>query len=205
MPHFYAEAVRQRLRVSIHHYSDLCPVTSGTEFATIGDAILALGLHDLGWNPDRDCVRHEFYRELVSLNYRTGYWLHADVSFRNLSGRFINPDIVIGIIEELTEARRSARGRSHPFAMRPDDFRMCPVPHTGRRHRARIRRRIRTTAERREAACVSFDADVSEVGIRARAKRSFCNLPEYRDDIYRSDRRNDGWKSNRKTQWRIVE
>lgn len=205
MTHFNAAAPRHRMRVSVYHHSSLCPIISGTEFDTLDDALNAFGLYQLDWNPERDAVRHSFYLHLFSGTYRTGYDFHADVSFRDWRGRFINPDVVLLAVSRLIEARRSRWGsaRLKLSGMRSEDFRLCPVPFTGRGYRARIRRRIRTTAERREAVALAFDDEVIEVGIKARAGRNFANLPEYRDDIYRSDRRNDGWKSNRKTQWRV--
>jgi hypothetical protein len=205
MNHFHADAVRNRMRVSVHHYSSLCPIRSGTEFDSIDDALHAFGLWQLEWNPDADSVRHSFYLELFSGTFRTGYDYHADISLRDHRGRFINPDVVLQRVAALIETRRSRPFRlsRHMVGYRPEiDFRNGAVPRTGRGYHARIRRRIRTTAERREAAWVEFDEEVIEVGVRARAKRSFCNLPDYRDDYYRSDRKNNGWKSNRKTQWR---
>lgn len=205
MNHFHADAVRHRMRVSVHHYSTLCPIRSGTEFASIDDALSAFGLHQLGWNPDADGVRHSFYLELFSGSFRTGYDFHADITLRDHRGRFIKPDVVLQRVAALLGVRRSPplRRYRHTLAYRPEiDFRNGAVPFTGRGYRARIRRRIKTTAERREAAWIAVDEEVFEAGIRSRAKRSFCNLPDYRDDYYRSDRKNNGWKSNRRTQWR---
>ncbi len=207
MNHYHADAVRHRMRVSVHHYSILCPIRSGTEFDSIDDALCAFGLFQLGWNPDADAVRHSFYLELFSGTFRTGYDYYADISLRDHRGRFIKPDVVLQRVAALVEARRSRPCRSWrgTLCYRPEvDFRNGAVPRTGRSYRARIRRHIRTTAERREAVWLEFDDEAASVGIRARAKRSFCNLPDYRDDYYRSDRKNDGWKSNRKKQWRAA-
>ena len=204
MTHFNAAAVRSRLRVSVHHHSILCPIPSGTEFDSIDDALEAFGLSQLDWNPDRDAVRHSFFLTLLSGTFRTGCYFHADISLRDYRGRFINPDVVLQAVGRLLAARRMGiRGRRVVSSgLRAEDFRVCPVPFTGQGYRSRIRRHIRTTAERREAAWIAYDEEAVETGLRARAKRSFCNLPDYRDDFYRSDRKNDGWKSNRMNQWR---
>jgi hypothetical protein len=204
MTHFHADALRHRMRVSVHHHSHLCPIPSGTEYCSLDDAIHALGRGHLGWNPDVDAVRLDFCLVLFNGTYHTDYCFHADLTFRDYAGRIIKPDVVIQRMKHLIELSRTRPRRSFRDTLlyRKEDFRNGPVPFTGKGYRGRIRRHIKTTAERREAAWVAFDEDVAGVGLRARAKRSFRNLPEYRDDIYRSDCHDHGWKSNRKYQWR---
>jgi hypothetical protein len=204
MTYFHADALRHRMRVSVHHYSNLCPIPSGTDFDTIDDALRVFGIYHLGWNPDSDAVRYDFPLTLFSGTFRTGYDYYTDLCFRDFAGRFINPDVILQRVHALIEARRASprRLRRNTLGYLPENFRKGTVPFTGRGYHARIRRRIKTTAERREAAWLAFDEDAAHTGTRARAKRNFANLPEYRDDLYRSDRKNNGWKSNRKTQWR---
>jgi hypothetical protein len=199
MTHFHADAVLFRMRVSVHHYSDLCPISSGAEFDTIDDALKSMGLHQFEWNPDRDSVRYSFCLVLFSGTFRTGYDFFADVCFRDFRGRFINPDVVLRRVEELIELQKN---RWLLPSLPPREFRRGPVPFTGRGYRSSIRRHIKTTAERREAERLALDDDAIEAGIRVRAKRNARNIPSYYDDIYRSDFFDHGWKSNRKTQWR---
>lgn len=203
MTNFHADAVRNRARVSVYHYSDLCPIHSGTEFDSLDAALIEFGPCQLDWNPDRDAVRHSFRLHLFSGTRRTGFDFHADVSFRDHRGRLIKPDVVVQAVGRILCSRRSGSSRFLYQGMRPEDFRLRPVAFTGRGYHAKIRRRIRTTAERLAAAMLEFDEDARELGLKARAKRNFSNLPEYRDDIYRSDWRDNGWKSNRRKQWRV--
>jgi hypothetical protein len=205
MTHFHADAVRNRLRVSIHHYSSLFRIPSGTEYESIDDALHTLGLYHLEWNPERDSVRHDYCIEFRSPRFVTDYCYNVDVCFRDYSGLFVNPDVVLRRVDELLAIRRDRfRHVVRGVGYSAENFRKGAVPFTGRGYHARIRRRIRTTAERREAAWIAFDEGAAEGGvrIRPRAKRSFRNLPDYRDDYYRSDRKNNGWKSHRKTQWK---
>lgn len=203
MTHFHADAVRNRLRVSIHHYSSSFRIPSGTEYETIEDAFYALGLYHLEWNPERDSVRLHYCIEFRSPRFVTDHCFHVDICFRDYSGRFINPDVVLRRAAEVVAARRDrSRFVVRGVGYSPENFRNGAVPFTGRGYHSRIRRHVRTTAERRESAWLAFDEEVAEAGIRGRAKRSFRILPEYRDDILRSDYYDNGWKSNRKTQWK---
>jgi hypothetical protein len=61
-----------------------------------------------------------------------------------------------------------------------------------------FRRGLRTTQERRLNAF--YDAEAGEP--RPRSARSGRNLPDYRDDLRRSDYGDRNWKRYRKHQWK---
>lgn len=83
----------------------------------------------------------------------------------------------------------------------PSDFRLRPVPGTGRRGGwGRWLRRMRTTQERRAAEAIAHDEDCIEVKVKARARRNFSNLVNAWDDVPRGCERS--WKRVRRTQWK---
>jgi len=84
--------------------------------------------------------------------------------------------------------------------MRPEDFRVAPVPgihkvkggHGWCRH-------PHTTAELRENEALDLDDEASEIGLRPRARRN--NVPTWYDDLPHAKSGNS-WKRYRTTRWK---
>lgn len=94
--------------------------------------------------------------------------------------------------------------RSH-YAEDGKLYRNGVVPRTGNRRRRWGRgwyRRPQTNQEIREGEFLWYDEDAKEYGIEPRRRRGRDELPNWWDDIHRSDVRDRCWKTQRRTQWR---
>lgn len=82
------------------------------------------------------------------------------------------------------------------------DFRSGPVPGSGRRYSGfRFYRNVGTHAERRRIHDLEDLEDADEVPIRVKLRAKRKKLPSSWDDI-RHARRGNGWKAQRKTQYK---
>lgn len=81
------------------------------------------------------------------------------------------------------------------------EFRKGPVPNISRkRYSFSYFRHPKTFQELKEYSYNYFDEDIKDYKIKIRKKRK--NIPNYWDEIIRSDYKHFSWKRNRKTQWR---
>lgn len=184
--------------VRVRHSSVALEVRDGTIFRDLDSAILGVGLNVLRWD------------ERAGRNYVDDHWWPGSrsqqVRFFDECGLEVPPPVVRRSVVRLARKRRRAWQKADAkIGQRydPDRFRSGPVPHTGGRGRWRhLMRTIPTRGEHRHADAVARDEACVELGISVRAKRRGYNLRTSHDDVVRSDYRDCGWKSHRKTQWR---
>lgn len=96
--------------------------------------------------------------------------------------------------------------RHHDSICYQSEYRVDPVPYTGksRWHFSNYYRNPNTKQERTINNNHIHDEDIIDYNIKIRTKRCGYNLPSSWDDVCRSDIRNkNGWKSNRKTQYKV--
>lgn len=198
MPYYHPDAVLNRKRVYIVHDACGFPISSRTVFASIDDALRAIRIYKIDWDDRKDRIRVSY-----DLRGRLGFWTHyTAIRIYDSRDRQVPDDVVYARVlglrrEQLARYYNTGRPRYTEA-----DFRSGPVVNIGKRRRSHWRRHIRTTAERRAAEHLEVDDDCIEHGIRARARRNLRNLPSWHDDPGRADHFNDGWKSNRKNQWK---
>lgn len=185
--------------VVVRHDIATCHIPSGSRFPSISAAVRAFCWWNLFVRESRGSARSTHFCDRVP-----EYSGDAELRFYRACGSPI-PAHVIGqslVLSQQNSLFCRMLYRENQTESAPAAFRRLPVPKTGRWHRQRIRRRIKTTQERLTAAFIVSDEEMRTAGVRVRAKRGFASLPEFRDDIYRGDRDNNGWKANRKTRWR---
>lgn len=81
-------------------------------------------------------------------------------------------------------------------------FRRGPVEGIGIRRRGSCRRGLKVAQEIRENEFLQYDEDCIEHNIKERVKRNKQYMPQWWDDAYKANYRNNNWKEFRKTQWK---
>lgn len=170
-----------------------------------GRAWTYIALEDAVINANRsfpiDRLKYGFLRHWLTSDRHDGWGFGAgdEVCFYDETGLLIPVWKVKETYYNLPEIVRNPprRYRWWKDHVKPEHFRRFPVPGSGGCRRSGHYRHIRTLQETRANW---FDEDIKEFNIKPRKSRT--NLPNARDDIYRSDGRIKNWKKHRDHQWK---
>ena len=155
-----------------------------------------------------EAVQYIGYEECMNLKYGRIFgqfalgveWgQHDNYIVYDNQNRVIHKDIVKAVATNHAPpngwVRRYRRNKKHTF-------RVGPVEGIGIYRNCRRRRGMKVTQEIRENEFLQYDDDCIEHGIKERVKRNCGNLPQWYDDIYKSNTRSNSWKNYRKQQWK---